>query len=142
MKFSDNRGFKVEFAKLENIDTSGCSFGNRPYNLAKNRFVNVPTFDKTRVVLLEENRKPGIEFSLFPQDRIQTTITRYWHKLKLRKMLRTGIPFIRKQHFFADRSWALGNMECDIWVMYCCKASEALRLNSIACGRKCRSEIE
>ena len=51
MKFHDNRGFKKEFSKLVNNSVQGCSFGNRPYNAPKNRYANIPTFDKSRVVL-------------------------------------------------------------------------------------------
>ena len=99
MKFSDNRGFKVEFAKLENSDTSGCSFGNRPYNLAKNRFVNVPTYDKTRVILLEENRKPGIKFSFFLSDYNQAILAQF----ETTKNVTDRPPVHKKTAPFADR---------------------------------------
>ena len=59
MKFKHNKGFDREWAKLDESNTGEFSFGNRQFNVSKNRYANVPTFDKTRVLLQEQNGKPG-----------------------------------------------------------------------------------
>ena len=62
MKFSDNRFFKKEFAKLDVFRALGCSMGSRPFNNLKNRFANLPTYDKTRVILEDGGTKPGLDY--------------------------------------------------------------------------------
>ncbi len=63
MKFSDCRGFRNEFTKLDAPQsTTGCSYANRPYNNMKNRFANVPVYDKTRVILKEEGAQVGSDY--------------------------------------------------------------------------------
>lgn len=59
LKFNHNRGFNNEWAKLSVSIDQTCSFGNRSINVMKNRNVNVPTFDSTRVILEDTNDNPG-----------------------------------------------------------------------------------
>ena len=57
MKFYTSKGFKAEWAMLAASSDQPFSFGNRPVNAAKNRYTNVPTLDKTRVILEQQNGK-------------------------------------------------------------------------------------